>query len=119
MPFKELPPERVAELTPEQRALYDEMLLRRQPQYAANATEQKCDVPMCETVEKPTVMFDNHNITCLKCRKFTCTRCTAQIWKGEWNGEQFYKPKITIPGMGEHQVFMCPFCRATFDRFLD
>ncbi len=74
-----------------------------------------CDVPYCEVVETPTSGFDNTNITCWTCEHFTCSKCCDKIWKGEWNGEQFYKPKCIIPGM-KHEVWMCPFCRATFDR---
>ena len=83
--------------------------------YAKSAVDKLCDVPYCDTNEKPTIPFDNHNITCMSCGKFSCSKCCDQIWKGEWNNETFYKPKFIAPHL-KHEVFMCPFCRATFDR---
>jgi hypothetical protein len=80
-------------------------------------TEINCGVPYCDTVEKPTRMFDDTNITCWTCKKFTCSKCVAQIWKGSWGGDEFYKPKFVLPGL-LHQVFKCPHCRASFDRML-
>ena len=76
-----------------------------------------CDIPHCEEQDTPTIMFDDTNITCMRCNKFHCRKCTEQIWTGTWNGETFYKPKIIIEGM-THQVFRCAFCRASFDRIL-
>jgi len=75
----------------------------------------KCEVPYCETIEKETSEFEHTNIRCLTCNKFTCSVCTNKIWRGEWPDSTFYKPKIIIPGV-IHQVFSCPFCRASFDR---
>jgi hypothetical protein len=80
--------------------------------------DKKCEVPYCETIEKPCIMFDDRNITCRKCNHFTCSSCTSRIWKGEWSDETFYKPKIIVRGM-THQVFTCPFCRASFDRVIN
>lgn len=76
---------------------------------------QKCDVPMCEEVETVTRKFDDTNITCFSCGKFICSKCTEQIWTGNWKGEQFYKPTFILPG-AVHQIWRCPFCRSTFDR---
>lgn len=80
-------------------------------------TTRKCDIPFCENSERETSMFDHTNITCWTCKKFNCSKCSAQIWKGEWNGEEFYKPKYVLKGL-LHQVFKCPHCRASFDRML-
>lgn len=82
-------------------------------------TEHKCcDVPYCDCDEYITPRFgSNVNIECMKCSKFTCSECCDRIWKGEWDGEEFYKPKILQPGL-THQVWKCPFCRASFDRLL-
>jgi hypothetical protein len=80
-------------------------------------TTKTCEVPFCDNNEKPTIMFDNTNVTCWTCKKFTCSKCVEQIWKGEWNGEEFYKPKFIIPGL-LHQIFKCPHCRASFDRMI-
>ena len=74
-----------------------------------------CDVPFCEKVSRPTPMFQNDNITCMRCKNFHCDDCSKQIWSGEWQGEVFYKPKMLIPGL-KHEVFRCAFCRASFDR---
>ena len=74
-----------------------------------------CDVPYCDKTCEATIMFDNTNITCMKCNKFHCNDCSAQIWKGEWNGNVFYKPNLNFLGL-THEVFQCAFCRATFDR---
>ena len=79
--------------------------------------EKVCEVPHCENKENATCMFDNTNITCIKCNHFTCSKCCEQIWKGEWNGEQFYKPKFVFNDL-KHEVWQCPFCRASFDRIL-
>ena len=76
-----------------------------------------CDVPHCGNSCVATPMFDDTNITCMKCKKFHCTECTKSIWKGEWDGETFYKPKFILPGL-RHEVFRCAFCRATFDRMV-
>jgi hypothetical protein len=75
-----------------------------------------CDVPHCCNVEKPTCYYDDTNITCMECGKFTCSKCCEEIWTGEWNNQIFYKPKYVLPNL-LHQVFKCPFCRASFDRF--
>jgi len=80
-----------------------------------NTETKKCDVPYCDKTCEATPMFDNTNITCLKCKKFHCNECSAQIWKGEWNGNVFYKPNMNFLGL-THEVFQCAFCRATFDR---
>ncbi len=74
-----------------------------------------CDVPFCEKQENPTTSFDHTNITCWTCKKFTCSSCTEQIWKGEWNEEIFFKPTFVLPGL-KHEVWKCPFCNSTFDR---
>ena len=37
-------------------------------------------------------------------------------WKGTWTQEDFYKPKFELPGL-KHELWKCPFCRASFDRF--
>jgi len=77
-----------------------------------------CDVPYCNGCEHITPPFgSNVNVKCMTCNKFTCSDCCDQIWKGEWNGEVFYKPKITGFGM-RHEVWSCPFCRSTFDRLI-
>ncbi len=78
-------------------------------------TTKTCEVPYCEKTCEATGMFDNTNITCMKCNKFHCNDCSDQIWKGEWNGNTFYKPKINFLGL-RHEVFQCAFCRASFDR---
>jgi len=76
-----------------------------------------CEVFGCENTEYITPPFgSNVNIKCLKCSHFTCSSCCDQIWSGTWNQTDFYKPKMTM--MGLHQVFKCPFCRASFDRFV-
>ena len=80
-------------------------------------TEKECNIPHCEVKENATVMFDDTNTTCLKCNNFICSQCTKQIWTGEWNGEMFFKPKFLLPGL-KHEMFMCPFCRSSFDRFI-
>ncbi len=78
-----------------------------------------CDVPYCENTEHVTPKFGcNVNIKCMNCEKFTCHECCDRIWKGEWDGEEFYKPKMTIYGR-LHQIWKCPFCRASFDRIID
>ena len=79
--------------------------------------DKTCEVPFCENVEKETAMFDNTNVTCWTCKKFTCSKCVEQIWKGEWCGEEFYKPTFIAEGL-LHQVFKCPHCRASFDRMI-
>jgi hypothetical protein len=79
--------------------------------------KKRCDIPHCEMECVPTRLFYDTtcNITCIRCKHFMCNGCTTRIWKGEWNGEQFYKHKSILPNM-EHGVFMCPFCRSSFDR---
>ena len=75
-----------------------------------------CDVPYCVRKETPTRMFDDTNITCMKCDHFICSCCVEKNWKGTWTQEDFYKPKYELPGL-KHELWKCPFCRATFDRF--
>ena len=75
-----------------------------------------CDVPYCVRKETPTMMFDDTNITCMKCDHFICSCCVEKNWKGTWTQEDFYKPKYELPGL-KHELWNCPFCRATFDRF--
>ena len=76
-----------------------------------------CEVFGCENDEYITPAFgSNVNVKCMTCDHFTCSSCCDQIWTGEWNQETFYKPKLTI--MGLHQVWKCPFCRASFDRIV-
>ena len=86
--------------------------------HMAPRNPRQCDVPHCENVCVPTETFDNTNITCMACSKFHCSRCTEQIWTGEWNGEVFYKPNLVVPGH-RHEVFRCAFCRASFDRITE
>ena len=76
-----------------------------------------CDIPFCEEYVSNYYCFDQKSIKCMSCGKGMCEDCCSKIWKGEWNGEQFYKPKIIIQGL-KHEVFMCPFCRASFDRIV-
>ena len=76
-----------------------------------------CEIPGCETTEAPTCFGDNTNIKCAQCHHFTCSLCTDRIWKGEWSDETFPKPRMIFTGM-VHQVFTCPFCRASFDRIV-
>jgi len=77
---------------------------------------RNCDVPYCENKNIPTIMFDDTNIVCIKCKKFTCDECTTKIWKGEWTQANFHKPKYVLPGL-LHEIWTCPHCRASFDRF--
>ena len=74
-----------------------------------------CDIPFCDEFVSNYYIFDQKSIKCMKCEKCMCEKCCNQIWKGEWNGEQFYKPKYILPGL-KHEMFRCPFCRASFDR---
>jgi hypothetical protein len=76
-----------------------------------------CEIPGCETTEAPTCFGDNTNIKCAQCHHFTCSLCTDRIWKGKWSDETFPKPRMIFTGM-VHQVFTCPFCRASFDRIV-
>lgn len=77
-----------------------------------------CDVPYCNNVQEPPLSFDNTNgVICWTCKKMACKECTDRIWSGEWNGKIFYKPKLIIKGL-IHQVWKCPHCRASFDRFI-
>lgn len=73
-----------------------------------------CDVPYCES-EAEAICPRNNNVRCWTCKKFCCKNCSSHIYKGTWNGEEFYKPKIIIPGM-VHQIWKCPHCRSSFDR---
>tara|TARA_R110000822_G_scaffold76814_4_gene184623 strand:- start:1691 stop:2038 length:348 start_codon:yes stop_codon:yes gene_type:complete len=76
-----------------------------------------CEVYGCENTEHITPPFgSNVNVNCMTCNHFTCSTCCDQIWSGTWSKETFYKPKMTM--MGLHQVWKCPFCRASFDRFV-
>ena len=77
--------------------------------------EKTCEIPGCDTTEIQTRLFDDTNITCMQCGHFICSVCTDRIWKGEWSDETFPKPKYFLPG-AVHQVWTCPFCRASFDR---
>jgi hypothetical protein len=79
-------------------------------------TTNTCDVPYCEKTCEATHCFDHTNITCAMCDKFHCNDCSDQIWKGEWTDNTFHKPKLSF--IGNHQVFQCAFCRATFDRII-
>ena len=92
----------------------DELLAMQDAQWAQRGAV-RCDIFGCESTFMETQCFENSQITCLECGKKMCPSCTAQIWSGEWSGTQFYKPKFVLPGM-LHEVFCCPFCRATFDQ---
>ena len=79
--------------------------------------KKECDIPFCENFVSNYYAFDTKSIKCITCEKSMCEECCDKIWKGEWNGEQFYKPKYVLPGL-KHEVFMCPFCRSAFDRMI-
>ena len=85
------------------------------PRHLQVFPHKTCDVPYCDINEMTTAPFDNTNVECWQCDKFTCKKCCDQIWNGEWNGEIFYKPKINCIGL-IHQVWKCPHCRSSFDR---
>tara|TARA_R110000751_G_scaffold286935_1_gene391520 strand:+ start:998 stop:1516 length:519 start_codon:yes stop_codon:yes gene_type:complete len=77
-----------------------------------------CDIPYCERKEHECMSFDNRNVRCWTCKKFSCSRCVNLIWTGKWKKDEDYpKPKCWIPGL-EHQKFSCPYCRSGFDRFV-
>ena len=78
----------------------------------------ECCVPFCQTTEMETAPFDTTSIKCFRCKNFTCKSCTDQIWKGHWIGEEHTKPNIDyLLGM-THQIWKCPHCRSSFDRFI-
>lgn len=76
--------------------------------------KKPCDT--CGKKERPTPMFNDDNITCMRCDHFTCKRCVEVRWKSTWTEEDFYKPKIDfLPGL-KHEVWNCPGCDVGFDR---
>lgn len=79
--------------------------------------KNECDIPFCENYTTNYYAFDQKSIKCMICKKTFCEECCDKIWKGEWNDDTFAKPKLVCPFL-KHEVFTCPFCRASFDRML-
>lgn len=79
--------------------------------------KNECDIPFCENFTTNYYSFDQKSIKCMICKKTFCEECCDKIWKGEWNDDTFAKPKLVCPFL-KHEVFTCPFCRASFDRML-
>ena len=80
--------------------------------------KKKKPCAICQKKERPTKMFDDHNITCLMCNEFICHRCVVARWKKAWMKADFHKSKICLEGIN-HEVWNCPFCRDGFDRITE
>jgi len=77
--------------------------------------KNECDIPFCENYTTNYYAFDTKSIKCMQCDKCFCEECCDKIWKGEWDDETFAKPKLVCSFL-KHEVWTCPFCRASFDR---
>ena len=77
--------------------------------------KNECDIPFCENYTTNIYAFDTKSIKCMRCGKCFCEECCDKIWKGQWDDETFAKPKLVCPFL-KHEVWTCPFCRASFDR---